>query len=344
MSRLLLMASIVLALPAAVTAAPGDRLLFAQKGPSIGRYQSPGFVCASAPDGVRPVRVVETPMSWIDAIAVSADGFRLVYATGGNLYVAAVDGSDHRQLGLGSTPAWTRDGTRIVYAGPRGLQTIRPDGTGETVLAASGAWPAVSPDGRTFAFVRGEQLVLGDSSGGGERTVLSRPGIAAPDWAPDGSTIVLTVGGAVHAVRPDGTGLVALTNGTGDSEPAYSPDGTRIAFERGDDIWLMTASGGDLVAVTKTPLPEGAPAWQPATAGTPAGTDRPCAIVGTDGADELVGTEYQDFLYDLGGDDIVRGLGGDDYVFDGEGSDSIHGGRRARRHRPLLRRQRRPRR
>jgi Ca2+-binding RTX toxin-like protein len=331
MGRLLLIASILLALPAAVTAAPGaatDRLLFTQKGPAIGRYLNPGFVCASAPDGTRPVRVVELEAysSWTDTFAVSADGSRLAFVIGGNLHVAAVDGTGARRIGLGSMPAWTPDGSAIVYGGPKGLQSIRPDGTGETVLAASGTGPAVSPDGRTVAFVRGDRLILIDSSGGAERVVLTRAGLASPDWAPDGSKIVLAVAGAVHSVRPDGTGLVALTNGTGDSEPAYSPDGTRIAFERGDDIWLMTASGGDLAVVMKTPLFEGAPDWQAAAAGAPAGTDRTCAIVGTEGPDELVGGEHQDFFYDLGGDDTIRGLGGDDYVFDGAGNDRIEGG------------------
>ncbi len=326
MKRVLVVACIVLALPAAGgAAAPGDRLLFTQHAP-LPRHVSTFFVCASAPDGIRPVRVVEMLSLWHAGFAVSDDGSRVAWSNGSHLHVAAVEGTSSVRVGFGSQPVWTPDGTHIVYTGPRGLQMIRPDGSGETVLATSGAWPAVSPDGRAVAFVRGEHLILLDTSGGAERTVLSRPGIAAPDWAPDGSRIVFTIAGAVHSIAPDGTGMRALTNGSGDSEPAYSPAGTHIAFERGDDIWLMTASGGDPVNVTHSPLPEGAPDWQAATAAKQAGTDRPCVIFGTEGDDHLVGSEYGDFIYDLGGDDTVRGLGGDDHLFDGPGDDRIDGG------------------
>lgn len=272
--RLLVIATIVLALPAAGAATPtgaGDRLLFAQKGPHIGGYFSPSFVCASAPDGVRPMRLATVEMYLIDSIDVSPDGSRVAYTVFGNLYVASADGSTGMRLGLGGDPEWTPDGTRIVYPGIRGLQTIRPDGTGEEVIAPEGGSPAVSPDGLIVALVRGDRLVLIDLQGGGERTVLTRTGIASPDWAPDGSRIALTMGGAVYTVRPDGTGLLALTTATGDSAPAYSPDGTRIAFERGDDIWLMTASGGDLVSVTKTPCARGLPPGSPGRRGHPPG-------------------------------------------------------------------------
>ena len=50
-------------------------------------------------------------------------------------------------------PAWSRDGSRIVFARWYGLLTVNADGTDLVEVGFAGArWPSWSPDGTTLAF------------------------------------------------------------------------------------------------------------------------------------------------------------------------------------------------
>lgn len=341
MARILLLALLALALPAAETAAlPGmnDRVLFTQELEPIDRFAQPSYsVCATPPWGLRPSKVAEAPVGQSIAFpAVAPEGDRVAYVRGGIIHVSGVDGSGERSLAVGTMPAWTPDGTRLFYANLGDLYSIRADGTQQGAFAPGPRYeqmPAVSPDGATIAFVRGpgfattgEELVLRNVHTGSERVLVSSPGIAAPDWSPDGSRIAVALAGTINTISPDGTGLRALATNATAGEPAYSWDGKWIAFELGGDIWTMTASGTDFLNVTRSPVVERQPTWQTKTAFRPAGSYAPCAIVGTDQGEELLGSEFDDVFYDLGGDDTIRGLGGGDRVYDGDGIDTIDGG------------------
>jgi dipeptidyl aminopeptidase/acylaminoacyl peptidase len=95
--------------------------------------------------------------------------------------------------------------------------------------------PALSPDGRTVAYV------LRSADEAGDRVVRS---------------IWIT-----------GTDNRRLTRGPADSAPAWSPDGRRLAFLRGGDgpaqIWLLPVGGGEAEAVTDLASGAGAPVWSP---------------------------------------------------------------------------------
>jgi Tol biopolymer transport system component len=132
--------------------------------------------------------------------------------------------------------------------------------------------PALSPDQRRVAFVRGEartDLMIVDVSDKRVRRVL-RTGfeIAQPTWSPDGSKIAWVSPNppslGVHVINADGTGERRLTQGA-DQDPAWSPDGSKIAVARGGGIWAADAIGSmperELVPPSYVFLRE--PAWSP---------------------------------------------------------------------------------
>lgn len=339
MRRLALLGLLALALPAAGTAAfPGTngRLLFTQERQSFERDVPPSAdLCVTTPSGARPTRVATAAVGQaIEDPAVAAAGDAVAYAKTGAIYVAAPDGTGERVLALGAGPAWAPDGSRLHYTRQGDLYSVRRDGSDQRQLTSGPRWdqpPAVSPGGRTIAYVRGptaataDELVLVDASGGNERVLVFGPTMAAPDWAPDGSRLAFALGSALGTIRPDGTDYRLLATG-GATNPAWSPDGALIAFERDGDIWTVPAAGGETVNVTRSPPVEREPAWQTGTAARAAGSDRPCAIVGTDASEILLGGPYDDVIYDLGGDDVVRAGGGDDVIYDGGGFDEHVGG------------------
>lgn len=66
------------------------------------------------------------------------------------------DGTDGRLLGVGEAPAWSPDGSQIVFASSGALWRSHPDGSNAVQITdTNGARePAVSPDGAWVAFTR----------------------------------------------------------------------------------------------------------------------------------------------------------------------------------------------
>ena len=114
------------------------------------------------------------------------------------LAVAAADGDE-------SEPAWSPDGTRIVYAARGDLWAVQPGG-------------------------QPTQLTNGPETDG------------EPDWSRSG--ILFVRDGRIARVGASGGAVTVLTDGPADSSPAWSPDGTRFAFARLTDTGsvVLTAS------------------------------------------------------------------------------------------------------
>jgi eukaryotic-like serine/threonine-protein kinase len=145
--------------------------------------------------------------------------------------------------------------------------------------------PAISPDGRTLAFVAGppgKRRLYVRQIEGGRAIPLTEPGVAEsqrrPDWSPDGSRIVFQAGQQGFGVRPavragalytipvlGGTPTLLLPpHGGGIAmTPAWSPDGSQIAYCSEDGIYLIPASGGSPRRVLESPRAVHSVRWSP---------------------------------------------------------------------------------
>ena len=147
--------------------------------------------------------------------AWSPDDRRLAFAGRQGIWVVNEDGTGLRRLRRGNdfTPTWSRDGRTIVFSrvvrGVSHVMRMRADGSGIRRLASRASRPALSPDGLTIAFLRGDGAVwLMDANGGRQRR-LSRAGLGNADlaWSPDGGYLVCQLQyHELYVVPLEGTG------------------------------------------------------------------------------------------------------------------------------------------
>ena len=266
-------------------------------------------VAVARPDG-GDERLVTSAGGYIDTeVGWSADGRRLVFArapdqnrTESDVFVINADGTGlARVTNSGSTtattapgattsttahalvptgypgtdtePAWSPDGTRIVFSssrsGNRDIWVINVDGTNPvriTTASTDDVDPQWSPDGTRIAYVNlgGTAPTVHTVAPDGSSDAVVTNG-ECPDWAPNSQELVFgrrhNIGSAspnydFHRIRRDGTNeqVVRINDNavqTALCTISWSPDGTMFAYSRfspglgSSFVALMTVSGAD---------------------------------------------------------------------------------------------------
>jgi Tol biopolymer transport system component len=123
-----------------------------------------------------------------------------------------------------------------------GVASVKANGTGYNCVDPFGRDPAVSPDRRRIASVRGDALVEvygSDINGKGVRRLThapgERPSSYSPSFLPDSRRILwFEYGGdtgedGLYLMDADGSGQHQLT-GDGGQDPVFAPNGQQIAY------------------------------------------------------------------------------------------------------------------
>jgi Tol biopolymer transport system component len=195
-------------------------------------------------------------------------------------------------------PAWSPDGTEIVFAretgGVRSLFRMKTDGGEETRLTRGpfdDIMPAWSPDGRMILFVRARakrrKLEPGDVFAeyeetdiwsldldtGRESRLIERA--ASPAYAADGRTIAFDARWAgprrIWIADPLGRNPRQATTDTSEAivhlRPRWSPDGSRLVFQNVErtkfDLRVVDPGTRELSFVTNDPYQDLNPVWSP---------------------------------------------------------------------------------
>jgi Tol biopolymer transport system component len=208
--------------------------------------------------------------------ATSASGGRIAFVMGvietAELYVMDANSGVVQQLTqntvLDAEPAWSPDGTQIVFHRQDGADTnlyiINADGSNERALTTDGgASPAWSPNGRQIAYNSDGDLYLINADGTDDtQLTYFDENTYWPTWSPDGRQL------AFHRDDDDGTYLYTLDLSTdeatrlalaGQSPPVWSPLAGQITFEGSDSgeraIYQIDVDGQNLRSLTDGFLP-----------------------------------------------------------------------------------------
>lgn len=178
------------------------------------------------------------------------------------------DGTDQRRLAQGTTPRYSPDGRKIVYAAHRNgdweIFTMRANGTRRRQITHNrdleDVEPAHSPDGKEIVFSRklpsGYEIFKMRSDGTHEGQLTddsNRRGATGAAFSPDGTRIVyaeptwhLYRGSGLFHMRTDGTFQRRFSIG---KNPDYSPYGRHIVADgtsshSHNDIFKVEAARG----------------------------------------------------------------------------------------------------
>jgi Tol biopolymer transport system component len=168
---------------------------------AVWQRDGPLLVGAGDGSGLTPIGSLPPPITW------THDGSRFAFIRDGDVWTAARDGTDVRNLTAlplrGATlAAWSPDDRWVAVAANHGVWLISPDGTkrrwldfGVATFVHAFAW---SPDGRRLAVEtymdhpssgQEERVYLVDADGS---TTIEIGDANAPSWSPDGRFLLVT--------------------------------------------------------------------------------------------------------------------------------------------------------
>ena len=211
--------------------------------------------------------------------SVSPDGRRIAFTRvdlatfSAQIWVMKIDGSQQTDisndalLANESGPAWTEDGSKVLFV-RQPPQTFPAEGGSIWIRRANGmgtprqltagpndANPAMSPDGDLLAFSRPpagggpRHLFVMKADGNGTPSDLGQG--SKPDWSPDSKRIVYGQAGTgpIMVVKVSNPSQKETLTGPFNEAPVWSPDGSQIAYvdcttgQSSCQIALMTANG-----------------------------------------------------------------------------------------------------
>jgi dipeptidyl aminopeptidase/acylaminoacyl peptidase len=276
------------------------------------------------------------------AAAWAPDGRTLALERGG-IVLAQDDGRAYRRLTWGGTsPAWSPDGSQIVFVRKNGLYVVNVATRRQRRVVSVGgnsvANPDWSPDGRDIAFISARHIYAVRASGGQPRQISrerkpepcgvghTTEWFVSARWKPDGTEIAFaTLGGCgslpggpfsgVGLMNTDGSNeRDVIQEGTEESFPVWSPDGRFLVYSVDDPLDTRERLEINRGGRTKTILRG---AWYPLDW-------RPlCTMRGSARADRLGGTEGVDLICGLAGNDLITGSAGADRIFGESGNDRL---------------------
>ncbi|WP_340817910.1 hypothetical protein [Methanolobus sp. WCC4] len=177
-------------------------------------------------------------------------------------------------------PAWSPDGTRIVYAADQAIWIMNSDGSGKKKLYDGMAWdgePEFNGDGTKIYFASESKKAFSAryisvhvmNEDGSEGVKLTETADSkAPSLSPDGSRLVYTsrVSGNydIWTMSPNGSDSVRLTDATGDDiSPSWSPDGKNIVYSSMGDIFTIGVNAARPVQLTSDTYDNVEPDYSP---------------------------------------------------------------------------------
>jgi Tol biopolymer transport system component len=204
---------------------------------------------------------VKTPVGTLPpgafAPRVSPDGRRVAFDTfDGSVWIAELTNlAAAKRFGAGRFPMWSPDGTRLLFAGPKGFDLFwqASDGTGTADLIAEAArapesWSTqlglvsyITLTGTTdydiWAFAPADRM---------RRAILAEPGTAqmGSRFSPDGKWIAYQANDTGrHEIYvepfPRGGARTKISDAGGE-RPVWSPNGREIFYDNGGALYVAT--------------------------------------------------------------------------------------------------------
>jgi len=159
---------------------------------------------------------------------------------------------------LNTDPAWSPDGTKLVYSSDSDIWVMNADGSGKvnitnnnsSVIEQNPSWSL----GGKIAYERDGQIWTMGSDGAGQSpfTAISQSFPAAPAWSPDGTKLAFTTVEDIWVINADGSNEHRVTaNSVPDTDPAWSPRGDKIIFGKaGSGISVINLDGTNEISLT----------------------------------------------------------------------------------------------
>lgn len=183
------------------------------------------------------------------------------------------------------SPIWSPIGDYIAFLSDEEyginseLHIIRPDGSGEQVLARDPQSPmsfSWSPDGQRIAFITTYNRLCTVNLEKQESCFQNVKNPSSPSWSPDGRLIAYSAEtdgiNSIFTVTNDGNQIKQITNDKTHNafNPVWSPDGKLIAFvlSQSDEGSNIAVIDNELLSQQSLTVSQGAihnysPAWQP---------------------------------------------------------------------------------